>query len=194
MRSWLFFFQALQNGLWERKWAQWEGVGIINQRHKNAPFPLLTPWGGARIWNKHSKCLQGCTNTVETLGKFYLSSFSFTSCWLGGSLAAGFCVLAGGGHRLNQTSLCGHCALRMVKNPSLCSKWMNANCLRSSLLIRLSQCGRRKSFGINCSDQQKGLCVGQLEAHRAFLLYLCLCQHKSTRDGRPILSHLSCLP
>lgn len=35
---------------------------------------------------------------------------------------AGFCVLAGGGDGLNQTSLWGHCAPRMVKNWSLCSK------------------------------------------------------------------------
>lgn len=88
--------------------------------------------------------------------------------------SAGFCIQTGAGDALNQTSLWGHCTMRMVKNRSLCSKWMNANCLGSSLLIRLLQCGRRKSYCDNySSDQQKGLPVGQREANAPFSLDTC---------------------
>lgn len=108
--------------------------------------------------------------------------------------SAGFCILTGGRDRPNQTSLWGHCAVRRLKNRSLCGKRMNANCLKSSLPIQLLQCGRRKSYHDNYSSAKRtfGRTTG---SQRTFstgrLLYLCFSQHKNTTNPRSPISRAS---
>lgn len=99
--------------------------------------------------------------------------------------SAGFCILTGGRDGLNQTSLWGHCTVRRLKNRSLCGKRMNANCLKSSLLIRLLQCGRRRSYRNTYSSAKRtfGRTTGsQRTVSTGCLLYLCFSQHKNTTN------------
>lgn len=195
--SWgLFFFfsQALQNVLWERKWAQWEGIGIINQQHKNAPFPLLagdrtTP--GRSLYPKQTQQMppglhQSCGNTRKIqfvlLFLHQLPTGREPGC---AALPAHVSWQVGETGWAKQTS--GVTVSPEWGKIGLCSKWMNANCPRASLLIQLWWCGRRKSYGTNCSSAKRTLGPSSLYTYS-------VCISVNRKPHQTHTPHLSCLP
>lgn len=127
-----FFSQALQNVLWERKWAQWEGIGIINQQHKNAPFPLLaedrTALGRSLYPKQTQQMPPGLHQYSANTGKIQLVSFLSPAAHREGAwlcCSAGSCLLAGGGDQAEPNgprgSLCPENGEKLV---SAANEWM----------------------------------------------------------------------